>query len=268
LEGKLYLEYQYQQSQTKIINSYHLAPLKVQRPFYLEGEKTCHTIILNTAGGIVETDNLEQQIHLHPQAEVLITTASAGKIYRSQKTQSQQNINIKIDEGACLEFLPQENIIFSGANYLQNMRIELAAKAQYLGWEINRFGRTARGEKFLTGTWLSATEIWRAAEPLWIDRQGLWDPQNLYSSPNGLANKPVVGTLSWIGVPVSTEFITEIRNLGKTLVGETGVTQLTQGLICRYRGQATTEVKTWFKEIGSKLRLKYLNKSIYQFRTW
>jgi len=268
LEGKIYLEYQYQHPKTKIINTYHLAPLKVQRPFYPEGDKTCQTIILNTAGGIVETDKLEQHINLHPQAQVLITTASAGKIYRSQKTQAQQNININIQEGGCLEFLPQENIIFSGANYLQNMRIELAAKAQYLGWEINRFGRTARGEKFLKGTWLSATEIWRAGEPLWIDRQGLWDPQNLYSSPNGLAEKPVVGTLTWIGVSVSKELITEVRNLGKTLPGETGVTELTEGLICRYRGEATTEVKRWFQEIGSRLRLKYLNKSIYQFRTW
>lgn len=258
--GKLDLEYQYQHPKTNLVKVYNCAPLKVQRPFYPEGKQICHTFILNTAGGIVENDNLEQNIHLHQQAQVLITTASAGKIYRTQTKQAQQHINIKIETGAYLEYVPLENIVFEGANYYQSLTIELAENAQYLGWEINRFGRTARGEIFDKGTWLSATEIWRQGQPLWIDRQGLWGDKNLYTSPNGLANQPVVGTLAWVGIKVSTEMLTEIRNLEENVAGETGITLLKDGLICRYRGQTTTEVKTWFRKIGNRLRVKYVQK--------
>lgn len=257
--GKLNLEYQYQHPKTNLVKVYNSAPLKVQRPFYPEGEHICHTFILNTAGGIVANDRLSQQIHLHQQSQVLITTASAGKVYRSETTQAQQHININLESGAYLEYIPLENIIFAGANYYQSLTIELAENAQYLGWEINRFGRTARGEKFETGTWLSATEIWRQGQPLWIDRQGLWGEQNLYSSANGLANQPVVGTLTWLGSKIRRELLTEMRYLGENLAGETGITTLTDGLICRYRGQTTTEVKTWFKQIGD--RIKCLHKS-------
>lgn len=269
-QGKLNLEYQFQQAQTKIIKVENIAPLKVQRPFYPEGLKTCHTIILNTAGGIVGTDILEQNIHLHPDAHALITTASAGKIYRSQGEQAQQQTNITIESGGCLEFLPQENIIFDGANYAQNLRVELAPQAHWLGWEINRFGRSARREKFLTGTWLGTTEIWRDGQPLWIDKQRLWGDKNLFISTNGLGNKPVVGTLSWLSAPVTPEVIEEIRNLGNKKVkqGEIGVTKLLLGLVCRYRGYSTTEVKTWFREVWNLLRLEYLDKSPCPMRIW
>ncbi|ELR97970.1 urease accessory protein UreD [Gloeocapsa sp. PCC 73106] len=269
-QGKLNLEYQYCQDRTKIIHVENIAPLKVQRPFYPEGTKTCHTIILNTAGGIVGSDKLEQNIYLHPGANVLITTASAGKIYRSQGDLAQQQINITIESGGCLEFLPQENIIFAGADYYQNLKVKLAPAAHWLGWEINRFGRSARGEIFFTGTWLGSTEIWREGKPLWIDKQGLWGEENLFESPNGLGNKPLVGTLSWISAPVESTVIAAIKNLGDNLVkeGEMGVTELLSGLVCRYRGNSTLEVKTWFKEIWSLLRLKYLNKSACQMRIW
>jgi len=250
-QGTLNLEYQYKYPQTRVTQVYHVAPLKVQRSFYPEGKNICQTMILNTAGGIVETDRLEQQIYLNNNARVSITTASAGKIYRSEKAQAQQHVNIQIESGGYLEFFPQENIIFSGANYYQKLKVELAPQAEYLGWEINRFGRSARGEKFLTGTWLSVTEISREGKPIWIDRQALWGEKNLFTTPNGLANKPVVGTFSWIGLTVTPEIITTMRCLGENLEGETGVTQLIEGLVCRYRGYSTTEVKQWFRAIAN-----------------
>ena len=46
---------------------------------------------------------------------------------------------------ACLEWLPQETILFNGAIYRQDLRVELATGASWLGWEITRFGRSARG---------------------------------------------------------------------------------------------------------------------------
>ncbi|MDB9446503.1 urease accessory protein UreD [Anabaena sp. CS-542/02] len=265
--GKLNLVYADRLNNTELIHSRQQAPLKVQRPFYPEGAKICHSVILHTAGGVVGGDRLSYNLHLQPQAEALITTAAASKIYRSNGLQATQNINIQIDAGACLEWLPQETIIFNGAIYRQDLRVELAPGASWLGWEITRFGRTARGEKFLQGEWRSHTEIWREGLPLWIDRQWLPGSEEVFHSPHGLAGQPIVGSLVWVGNPISGETLAKMRNLWAG-TGEIGVTQLQNGFLCRYRGTSTSEVRNWFTVIWQLLRVSVLNRSSCVPRVW
>jgi urease accessory protein UreH len=167
--GKLNLVYAQRGGITQLIHSQHQAPLKVQRPFYPEGEQVCHSVILHTAGGVVGGDRLSIDLHLEDNARTLITTAAAGKIYRSNGLQARQNIEIEVNAGAGVEWLPQETIIFDGAIYRQDLRVELALGATWLGWEITRFGRSARGERFCSGEWRSHTEIWQQGHPLWIE---------------------------------------------------------------------------------------------------
>jgi urease accessory protein len=76
-----------------------------------------------------------------------------------------------------------------------------------------RFGRSAMGEIFEQGEWKNYTEIWQEKTPLWIDRQCLKGSQESFFSINSLAGKPVIGTLNWIGKPVTISLIQEIRNL-------------------------------------------------------
>lgn len=265
--GKLNLVYADRLNNTELIHSHQQAPLKVQRPFYPEGAKICHSVILHTAGGVVGGDRLSYNLHLQPQSEALITTAAASKIYRSNGLQARQNINIQIDAGACLEWLPQETIIFNGAIYRQDLRVELAPGASWLGWEITRFGRTARGEKFLQGEWRSHTEIWREGLPLWIDRQWLPGREEVFHSPHGLAGQPIVGSLVWVGNPISGEILAKMRNLWVG-TGEIGMTQLQNGFLCRYRGTSTSEVRNWFTVIWQLLRVSVLNRSSCVPRVW
>ena len=51
--GLLNLVYANRQDSTQLIYNHHQAPLKVQRPFYPEGQEICHSVILHTAGGVV-----------------------------------------------------------------------------------------------------------------------------------------------------------------------------------------------------------------------
>ncbi|MEH1834009.1 MAG: urease accessory protein UreD [Nostoc sp.] len=265
--GKLNLIYADRQGKTQLIYNHQQAPLKVQRPFYPEGEKVCHSVILHTAGGVVGGDRLSSNIHLQPQAQTLITTAAASKLYRSNGLQARQLIQMQVDAGACLEWLPQETILFNGAIYRQDLRVELATGASWLGWEITRFGRSARKEKFLQGEWRSHTEIWQQDVPLWIDRQWLWGSEDIFHSPHGLAGKPVVGSLVWVGGAVSAEIVEKTRNLwyGK---GEAGVSRLQHGLLCRYRGSSTSEVRNWFIDVWQMLRVSFLNRGNCIPRVW
>ncbi|MEA5570189.1 urease accessory protein UreD [Calothrix sp. UHCC 0171] len=265
--GKLNLIYGYRQNKTQLIYSHHQAPLNIQRPFYPEGKSICHSVILHTAGGIVGGDKLSSSFCLQEDSQALITTAAASKIYRSNGLQAQQNIQIKVCSGGCLEYLPQETIVFDGAIYRQDTEIELAKSSTFIGWEITRFGRSARGEKFLQGDWRSHTTISQEGKPLWIDRQWIPGNEEVFHSPHGLAGNAIAATLVYIGNPVSPDIITQARCLW-TGVGETGVTRLEHGFLCRYRGNSTTEVRHWFISVWHLVRQSFLGRSDCIPRVW
>ena len=284
--GSLELVFAKTENTTELIHNRVQAPLKVQRPFYPEGKEVCHSVVLHTAGGIVGGDRLSLNFQLQQQAKAVITTAAASKIYRSNGLQARQTIEMQVDADACLEWLPQETIVFNGANYRQDLRVELAPGASWLSWEITRFGRTARGERFIQGEWRSHTEVWQQGIPLWVDRQWLPGSEEIINSPHGLAAQPVVASLAWIGQPVSPEIVEKARNLitnyelqqllpsevssplNRQRITNYGVTRLPSGLLCRYRGDSTSQVRNWFTAVWQLLRVSYLKRPSCPPRVW
>ena len=266
-QGHLQLTYRHHRAKTQAIQHQGTAPLKVQRSFYPEDEAICHNTILHTAGGVVGGDRLQIDIDLQPSARAVITTAAAGKIYGSNGIPATQSIVQNISDLACLEWLPQETIVFNQAIFHQYLRVNLAATASWLGWEINRFGRTARGEKFTQGEWKSATEVYRQGKPIWIDRQRLAGDA-MVDSPHSLAGHSIVGSLAWIGTEVSKDLVVEARSIFAGEPSKIGVTRLTEGLLCRYRGDSTTEVRHWFTAVWHLLRHSFLHSPPIHLRVW
>lgn len=269
--GRLDILYSHNQGKTKVKRVFTQAPLKIQRPFYPEGDQVCHSIILHTAGGIVGGDRLTQQLRLQPHSHVLTTTPAATKVYRSNGQVAKQEIAIYLEPETVLEWLPQETIVFDGAIYEQELRVELGQDAVWLGWDITRFGRSSRGERFCQGEWRNYTEVWQQGQPLWCDRQWLPGNIDLCNHDHGLGGKPLVGSLVLIGKPVSSQLIQQIRELSQFLdiSSDFGVSQtLAQGVICRYRGQSTPEIKVCFQQIWQLLRQSVLKCSVIKPRIW
>lgn len=274
-QGHLQLTYNYALGKTQAIEHRGTAPLKVQRSFYPESVAICHNTILHTAGGIVGGDRLNIDIDLQSRSRAVITTAAAGKIYGSNGAIASEHIVQNVGENACLEWLPQETIVFDGARFDRHLQVNLAATASWLGWEIDRFGRTARGERFTHGVWKSATEVYRQGIPVWIDRQLLYGDDKI-DLPNSLAGYPIVGTLAWIGASslesddllVSKNLVVKARSLFDGEPSKIGVTRLTEGILCRYRGDSTTEVRRWFTAVWHLLRHSYLDSPPIHLRVW
>ncbi|WP_019499799.1 urease accessory protein UreD [Pseudanabaena sp. PCC 6802] len=271
--GKLELDFANRDGATHVKHSYSQAPWKLQRPFYPEGDRICHSVLLHTAGGMVGGDRLSAEINLAENTHALITTAAAAKIYRSNGLIAQQSTRIQIAAGAYLEWLPQDSIIFDGAIYNQHLHVELAPQATWCGWEVCRYGRTARGESFLSGQVRSHTEVWQQGRPLWIDRQRLSGGADTIHSPHALAGQPVVANLAFIGQVIPTEIVEQARTLVKTAIkgemqGEFGVTRLEQGIICRYRGASSLEARTWLIAVWQMLRVSFMGSSTCIPRIW
>lgn len=267
--GKLELGYGLRDGKTEMRRCFTQAPFRIQRPFYPEGDRICQTILLHTAGGIVGGDRLSFSLDLQRDSHVFFTTAAANKIYRTNGETARQDGVINQAAGTVLEYFPQEMIVFDGAEYWQTLRVNLAASAVWCGWEILRFGRTARGEKFVSGNWRGATEIWQDDELLWGDRQWLPGSPEVFASWNGLNNQAVVGSLALVGLDISEAQITEFREtMGQIRQGLGGITQLPKGVLCRYRGDSTTEVKNWFIAVWKQWRSLYCPQILTIPRVW
>jgi urease accessory protein len=248
-------------------------PLAVQRAFHPEGDGPCHAVILHPPGGMVGGDALGITISAEPGAEALITTPSAAKWYRAASPAS-LDTRITIATGGCVEWLPLETIVYDGASARQSLRVTLAADAIWMGSEITRFGRSARGEKFTHGRWCSHTEVWRDAdsggEPLWIDRQALTGGSPLLENPYGLAGAPVIGSFAAIGFEPAPALLAELR--AQCVVpddaGIAGVTALPAGIVCRYRGKSSSAARACFALIWDALRRNVRGRAAVIPRIW
>ncbi len=265
-QGHLSLEFAQRSARTILSRSQVQAPLKVQRPFYPADDCACHTVMLHTAGGIVGGDRLSISVQLQPGAQALVTSAAATKVYRTNGLEAQQQVQIQVAEGACLEWLPQETIVFDGALYRQQFKIELATGATWMGWDLTRLGRSARGEQFDGGEWRSRTEIWQNDRLIWIDPQWIQGGSKMITSLHGLATCPVIGTFALIGPEVTKSMIETIRS--QITLSQMSVTRLQTGLLCRYRGNSTTEARRELVHLWHLLRREYLGRSACVPRVW
>jgi urease accessory protein len=249
---------------------YTRAPLRVQRPLYPEGNERCHTVLVHTAGGLVGGDSLLIDLTLAPGSGALVTTAAASKVYGSAPDrQATQQVRLTLAANTCLEWMPLETIVFNGAHYRQTLRVDLDPGALWAGWEITRFGRSAREETFDQGQWRSHLEVWQGDRPLWCDRQHLVGGSAPLQSANGLAGHPVVGSFAVLGYSPSPEQIAALRQLWPAdQPGAVGVTRLQGGLLCRYRGPSSQSARRWFVAAWQHLRPHYLGCEAVPSRVW
>lgn len=258
------------------VETFTQAPLKVQKSLYPEGPAVCHSTLVHTAGGMVAGDLLDVHLDLTPRSQALVTTAAANKVYGSQSAPgagklpvASQVVQLSLAPQSCLEWFPQETIVFNKAHFRQQIKVDLAPGAIWCGWDVVRFGRSARGERFTSGEFHNYLAVWQNQAPLWIDHQRLVGGSAPLESLNGLAGYPVIGTFVLVGKTPKVEQLTPLRNLWDgTSPGDVGVTRLQQGLLCRYRGPSSQAARRWFVSVWQKLRPWYLDITATVPRVW
>ena len=178
---------------TVVAHQRHQGPLTVQRPFYPEGAP-CHLYLLHPPGGVVGGDRLEVRVRVEAGAHALITTPGAAKFYRSAGPRADQVQHLEVAAGGVLEWFPQENILFPGAQLCSSTAVDLAPGARFLGAEVHCLGRPAISERFAQGRADLRLRVSRAGVPLLLERLLVTAGQGL-EGPAGLRGLPVTGTL-------------------------------------------------------------------------
>ncbi|RIX46060.1 MAG: urease accessory protein UreD [Rhodocyclales bacterium GT-UBC] len=249
----------------------HSGPLRVQKALYPEGEGVCQALLLHPPSGIAGGDHLSINITTEAQSHAQITTPGAGKWYRSDGALASQTVNLRVAEGATLEWLPQESIVFSGARARMETRVELAADSRFIGWDILCLGRAAAGERFDHGRFDLLYRIERDGRPIWLERGGFAGDDPMLHSPAGWAGATVCGTLllSHPELPQQgSELLAACRQFAPDDQAAHGLSLLPGVLIARYLGNNSEAARLWFARLWEILRPAYCGRPALTPRIW
>ena len=99
---------------TRLTHLHQRNPLRVLFPAAEAGDIDL-AVLLTTSGGLVAGDRLAISAHLEDGAAAHVTAAAAEKVYRSTGATTIVTQHLTVGEGAWLEYLPPETILFDGA---------------------------------------------------------------------------------------------------------------------------------------------------------
>jgi urease accessory protein len=156
----------------------------------------CEAVIVNTGGGVAGGDDLSFDFTAENSASVTLTSQAAEKLYRSQGKPITASIHLRAEPGATIEWLPQETILFDGAQFDRTFTLDLAANANALIFESLVLGRLAMGEEIATG---SVHDHWRVRQGgrlIFADEVRFEEPlPHLLSRPATFAGAKAIATL-------------------------------------------------------------------------
>ena len=267
-QARLQLEYAVVRARTALTRRTHSGPLLIQKALYPEGADVCHTLILHPPGGIAGNDTLAVDVKLKTGAQVLITMPGATKWYRTQDAAATQRIDVSVDAGAALEWLPPETIVFDRAAVRMHTAINVAAGGAYLGWEILCLGRTASGETFAAGDIRQTTEISVAGELQWSERCRLDGGSTLLTSKAGLGGAPVSAIMLAAGKTVAPELVAQCRAVKFDGPARSGITAMPNIFVARYLGHSSEQAKCYFIDLWRLLRPQFTGRAAVTPRIW
>lgn len=240
--ARLALEFRHDGSRTFLSRRRSYGPLQIQRPFY-PGNGVCHAYLLHPPGGIVGGDRLDIEIDAGPDTRLLVTTPAAAKFYRSGGAVAEQRLTLRVGTGAVVESLPQESIVFAGAQARSVTRIELDDGARFIGWEIVCLGRPASAERFDRGWFSQRLELYLQGRPLLLERNRFDGGGAVMSARWGLADLPVNGILVATGCDAhSLATVQDVLQFEDRC--ERGSASRVDGLlVVRYQGRCTERAR-------------------------
>lgn len=256
--AELALGFERRSGRTVLAERRQEGPLVVQKPLYPEGDEVCHAIVVHPPAGIAGGDELGITTRVGAGACALLTTPGAARWYRSAGPWARQRLSFEVQGD--LEWLPQETIVYNGAQAEIDCEVNLGPDARFAGWEILCLGRTGSGEHFGRGEIRLETRISRQGRLLWFERGRIEGGGRLMESPVGLASRSVCGTFIAAGAGFDLAACRRMEGVA--------VTQLPGLLLARHLGDSSEQAKRCFAALWKVLRPAMLGRSANEPRIW
>lgn len=162
------------------------------------GAGDAETVFLNTAGGLTGGDRLDYGLSLPEGMRASATTQTAERAYRSAAGEARVSVRLSVADGARLDWLPQETILFDGARLHRQTEIALSGRGSCLALEAVVLGRAAMGERLTAFELRDDRRILRDGKPVALEPVRLTgdalDAPALLNGARALAGLTLVAT--------------------------------------------------------------------------
>jgi urease accessory protein len=203
--GNLVLHYD-RQGHTTILSRFRSnSPWHLFPPMHL-GD-AAYTLLVNPSGGLLGGDRLNLQAYLGRRARVLISTASANRVYRSLGPVAAQGVDLYLGADSILEWVPDVTIPFAGSRYSQRIAVTVETGAVLLLWDGLAAGRVARGERWAFSSFQNEITIKTSSGRLLVERYHLQAERDKDQArvPRSMVEWDYVGSVFIIGEQVKSE---------------------------------------------------------------
>ena len=258
--AKLELGFTKDSNRTILAHRKHFGPVRVQKMLWPEKTGVCHAIIVHPPAGIAGGDHLTFEMKVDQDSHALVTTPGAGKWYKTNLKQAFQHIHIHVQDEAIFEWLPQETMLFNGANANSETIVHLDAAASFIGWDMLVIGRQARHETFSQGAYQNKFQLYQNQKILVADCLNFKGNDRWLKSCLGMNGHAVMASF-WAVPPEQyrsnfylDQHIDQIRELIMRMDINVTLTLLDYVVTARYLGNDVRECHDAFAAIRAKLR--------------
>lgn len=148
VRGRLELVLSERGGRTIARNQFHEGALRVLRPHYLdESGQVCY-VVVNPGGAYLGADLFLIDVEVQDGADLLLTTQSATKVYRTPGSFAEQRMAVRLGEGARLELMPDQLIAYREASYRQHTHITVRPSSSLVMAEVVTPGWSPDGAAF------------------------------------------------------------------------------------------------------------------------
>jgi len=245
MHGAAELAFAHTHGRSKLSHLYQHAPLRVMFPHHPAGEPATAAIV-TTSGGLVGGDRLSVDVKVATGTQALVTAQAAEKVYRSNGPDCRIDVRLTAEDGAWLEWLPQETILFEGARLRRLTAVDRKPGGRILAGEILVFGRIARDERVTCGLIHDAWEIRHDGRLIWSDALHLdGDLAHVLNHKGCFAGATAYATAAYVGDDAADR-LAMVRGLLENSDVRASATVVQGVLVMRWLGEDALDVRQAF----------------------
>jgi urease accessory protein len=227
---------------TFLADLYQRSPGKALFP-RIDGQDCREVVFLNTAGGIAGGDRLHYTLTASGGATITGTTQAAERVYRAIGEPGRVTTRIEARDGATLEWLPQETIVFERGHLHRETEIHCDGDARVLAMDWLLLGRAASGETLRTGEIRDNWRVRRDGRLAWADSFRLeGDIAGQTARPSLLGGCTALATILYAGADAADR-LDGARDLLAAASIKTGATVVNGLLIIRLAASLAADLR-------------------------
>lgn len=277
MRGRLELGISVRGGRSVASRQFHEGALRVLRPHYLDGSGQVCYVMVNPGGAYLGADLFVIDVEVEAGAELLLTTQSATKVYRTPGSFAEQRMTIKMGEGSRLELMPDQLIAYREASYRQNSRISLHPTSSLVMAEVITPGWSPDGASFKYEEVRLRNEIWvegeNGAKLLALDNLLIRPPLNDVTGMGFMEGFSHLGSLVVVDPRVDQGLADEMHVMTRDFDAYTGVSLTaaiagSAGLVLRSLSNSTEELNKLLGACTGVLRERWYGQAPLNLRKY